>query len=430
MSTRKHLVAFAAFAIIVPPLCAETMIVKFDDLLTNETNTARWEYTNVKSGNNGHYIASPNSSIKSQQFNFAVTSVTVCVSLTPACNRNLVISPLALLNESPAPHCEFSNIPRNTETNLVANWEAASRVRLFTITATSGNSGNIYLKSAVISGVPLIEPPTNLQSDEIKGTRSNLSWENPENAVSNKIEVSQVVRKEEYSTMLDEYDFMALTNKNTNASRCLDKDNLQMDYYPAFSGTNIYAAGNSTGVVQISSTDYKGYLQYDFSTIREALNETANVSMLVSAKKHHTDTVGTWGLLITVSNITNTASSSITNELTHEFPTSPYLIPLGNITTNSMLILKPSDTTSQSKRRILIDYLAFVRDYSPSSVSTNLVKTVFATGNATTIRGLSPYSSYIASITAFDADGNESEPSEPISFMTNGAELPLVIRLQ
>ena len=120
MSTKKHLVAFAAFAIIVPPLCAETMIVKFDDLLTNETNTARWEYTNVKSGNNGHYIASPNSSIKSQQFNFAVTSVTVCVSLTPACNRNLVISPLALLNESPAPHCEFSNIPRNTETNLVA----------------------------------------------------------------------------------------------------------------------------------------------------------------------------------------------------------------------------------------------------------------------------------------------------------------------
>ena len=60
----------------------------------------------------------------------------------------------------------------------------------------------------------------------------------------------------------------------------------------------------------------------------------------------------------------------------------------------------------------------------------DVVKTVFTTGNAATIKGLSPNSSYIASVTAFDADGNESEPSEPISFMTNGAELPLVIRLQ
>ena len=61
----------------------------------------------------------------------------------------------------------------------------------------------------------------------------------------------------------------------------------------------------------------------------------------------------------------------------------------------------------------------------------NLIKTVFTTGSTTyCVRGLRPWTQYVARPSAFDADGNESEPSEPISFMTNGAEMPLVIKLQ
>ena len=427
MSTKKqHLVAF--IALLFPAiLFANSINVTFDAALTNETG---WVYIgNIKPNKEGdYYINGQGATIISPCYNFAITSIVLHISTSPSCNRNLIIS--SYDNVTSSLSHEFTDIPKGTTSDVTATWNISDHVRSLAITSTSG-SQSLYFLSAIISGVPIVEVPTNLQTNDIKGTRCRLSWENPdENAVSNKIEVSRVVRKEEYSTMLDEYDFVAFTNTSPQGTACYNKNTLQMNVYSSFSGTNIYKAANSTGVVQISSTDYKGYLQYDFSTIREALNETANVSMLVSAKKHHTDTVGTWGLLITVSNITNTASSSITNELTHEFPTSPYLIPLGNITTNSMLILKPSDTTSQSNRRILIDYLAFVRDYSPASVSTNYVKAVFASGTTATIRGLSPYSSYIASITAFDADGNESEPSEPISFMTNGAELPLVIRLQ
>lgn len=416
MSTKKHLVAFAAFAIIVPPLCAETMIVKFDDLLTNETNTARWEYTNVKSGNNGHYIASHNSSIKSQQFNFAVTSVTVCVSLTSACNRNLVISPLALLNESPAPHCEFSNIPRDTETNLVANWEAASRVRLFTITTTSGNSGNIYLKSAVISGVPLIEPPTNLQTNDITGTRCRLSWTNPANAVSNRIDVSRVVNHEMAGEVLDDYDFAEFTNSGGNP---IDRTADFIAQYPNFAGSSlIYIPAYTTGNIQISTDNQKGFL------VHAGLSDCSDVTLLLSLKIPNNSQGMTFG-------IGYEAATGVTNEVA--------TIPMDlEFKTNRVSIAKiPADTPiifntqgANSKRRVIIDYLAFVHDYGPAYAETNLVKTVFATGNAARIRGLSPYSSYIASITAFDADGNESEPSEPISFMTNGAELPLVIRLQ
>ena len=118
----------------------------------------------------------------------------------------------------------------------------------------------------------------------------------------------------------------------------------------------------------------------------------------------------------------NLETINLADDFTTEF------IGLSSVADGAMIIFNNSG--KDDNHRIIIDEIAFVRDYSPASVSTNLVKTVFATGNTSTIRGLSPYSSYIASITAFDADGNESEPSEPISFMTNGAELPLVIKLQ
>ena len=427
MKTRKHLVAFAA-QLFPAILFAISTNVTFDAALTNATEWAYSDDVKISADSDKHvFFNTLRSFIQSPEYPFIITSIEITLSCSSTnATRRLQVTP------STGASLQTANVTSKDKKEVQSFlFDRADCVRSFNISLEgSGQTGNWHIYSAAISGVPLIEPPTNLQADDVKGTRCRLSWANPVNAVSNKIEVSEVVRKVVYGTMLDEYDFMAFTNTSTQSTACYNKNTLQMNVYSSFSGTNIYKAANSTGVVQISSPDYKGYLQYDFSTILEALNETANVSMLVSAKKHHTDTVGTWGLLITVSNITNTASSSITNELTHEFPTSPYLIPLGNITTNSMLILKPSDTTSQRNRRILIDYLAFIRDYSPASVSTNLVKTVFTTGNAATIRGLSPNSSYVVSVSAFDEDGNESKQSELISFMTGSEELPFVIRLQ
>ena len=423
----KMKVRSVAFALLLAPaiLFADSINVTFDAALTNMT---AWTYVgNIKTSKNGdYYINGQDVRITSPCYDFTITSIVMRVSTSGSCTRNLIIS--SCDNETISQPQEFTNIPQGTSSDITATWNIADRVRTLAITSTSG-AQNLYFHSAVISGVPIVEAPTNLQTDNITGTRCRLLWTNPENAVSNKIEVSQVVWHEESSTMLDEYDFMALTNNNTNASLCLDKNNLQMDYYPAFSGTNIYAAGNSTGVVQISSRENRGSLKYDLSAIKATLDESADISLLVSAKRHSSDTSGTYGLKITVVDANDNSISCITNNLVYEFPEGPVVVPLQEASSGTSVILEPSDT-AKTNRRILIDYLAFVRDYSPASVSTNLVKTVFASGTTATIRGLSPYSSYIASITAFDAEGNESEPSEPISFMTNGSELPLVIRLQ
>ena len=284
----------------------------------------------------------------------------------------------------------------------------------------------------VTDDTPVLTPPTNLSASYIKGTRFRLSWANPVNAVSNKIEVSEVVRKVVYGTMLDEYDFMAFTNKSSSVTEHYDKQSLQVNDYHSFSGTNIYkAASNSTGVVQISNGKSLGYLKYDFSAIRDSLDEAADISLHISAKKHNTDiSTINWKLLVAQINNNNTTNKTDEIDLTGDFPSSPFTIQVVQPNSCRAIVMRPSDET-QGNRRILIDYLAFINVGPTTICETNLVITAFATNSTTyCVRELNPRTQYIASTMAFDEDGNESKQSELISFMTGSEELPFIIRLQ
>lgn len=420
--TGKLVVTFAA--LLAPAiLIAETTNVTFDAALTNETG---WVYSDIATDKDGNIYFKLSSSVQSPTFSFNITSVEITLSCTSTEPSRI----LQIIPSSGEATNAASVAKASTKETQIFEFDKTDTARSFSIGLTGGGkTGNWYIYSAVISGVPIIDAPTNLQADDIKVTRFRLSWTNPENAVSNRIEVSEIVRKEEDGTMLDEYDFMAFTNTAKNASDCYDKNSLRMNVYSSFSGTNIYAAGNSTGVVQISSSDHQGYLQYDFSELRETLDKAANVSLILSTKKHPTDASGNWGLLITVATADGAAINATTNNLAEEFPATPFIIPLQNVTANEILVLQPSDATKKN-RRILIDHLAFARDYSPASISTNLVQTVFTTGNTARVRGLSPSADYLVTVTAFDAEGNESSPSEPLAVTTNGDAIPFSIRIR
>ena len=435
MSTRKHLAAFAA--LLSPALLFATSInVTFDAALTN---TMGWTYYQgfefVKSQSKYGFKAAYNGNdqITSPTFNFAITSVVIHAEKASA-STGKKMSIRATSGAASTDPFELVNGIVPTDQIVFTSevsWAQSDCVRSFALLSTGG-TGNLYLESAVISGVPLIEAPTNLQADDSKGTRCRLSWANPVNAVSNKIEVSEVVRKVVYGTMLAEYDFMAFTNKSSSVPEHYDKQSLQVNDYPSFSGTNIYkAASNSTGVVQISNGKSQGYLKYDFSAIRDSLDEAADISLHISAKKHDTDiSTINWKLLVAQINNNNTTNKTDEIDLTGDFPSSPFTIQVVQPNSCRAIVMRPSDET-QGNRRILIDYLAFINVGPTTICETNLVITAFATNSTTyCVRELNPRTQYIASATAFDADGNESEPSEPISFMTNGAELPLVIRLQ
>ena len=424
--------AVALAALLAPAiLIAETTNVTFDAALTNETG---WVYSDkILSSNEGGehpYFRTIGSYIESQQFSFNVTSITIRLSCSnTSATRHLQIGPTSDIGQQTTDVAE-----KGKQESQTFVFDAASNMRSFLISLKgSGTTGNWHVYSATISGVPIIDAPTNLQADDIKGTRFRLSWTNPENAVSNRIAVSHIKAFAESGRILDSYDFMSLTNtsKNANDNGVYDKSTLQMIDYPAFSGTNIYAAGFSTGVVQISSSDHQGYLRYDFTSIRDALEEAANVSMLVSTKRHSTDVTGTgiWNLEVTQFDDDDTASQTTNVVLGFEFPQSPCAIQIKDPAACKSVTLRPSGTTA-GNRRILIDYLAFIRDYSPASISTNLVQTVFTTGSPMTMRRLSPSADYLVTVTAFDAEGNESSPSEPLAVNTNGDAIPFSIRIQ
>ena len=105
---------------------------------------------------------------------------------------------------------------------------------------------------------------------------------------------------------------------------------------------------------------------------------------------------------------------------------SPSSTPLSNVPAGARLILNSSG--NKTYHRVIIDEISFVRNFA---ISTNLVKTACVTDSTTySVWGLSPRTEYVATITAFDAEGNESKPSEPIAVSTNGEAIPFSIRIQ
>ena len=91
--------------------------------------------------------------------------------------------------------------------------------------------------------------------------------------------------------------------------------------------------------------------------------------------------------------------------------------------------MHPSGSTKKN-RRILVDSIAIVKDYSPATVETNLVKSVFAARSPATVRGLSPGTEYLVSVSAFDAEGNGSKPSDLIAVTTGDEGVPLSVRIR
>ena len=419
----KRIVSPVAFATILIPLIlsANSTTVKFDTALTNGTE---WAYSKVKftTGANSHvYFDTLGACVYSPEYPFNITEVEITLSCTSKeAARYLQVKPSS--GDSQQTKSVEAKEKKEVQHFLFAEEVG---VRSFRIQLEgNGQTGNWHIYSAVISGVPVVEPPTGLRASDIRATRFRLSWTNPAGASSNRVDVSSVARRKASGETIEEYDFLAFTNTSVNAQDRLDDDRLLMGY-PAFSGEKIYMAGLSTGVVQISSREDRGYLVYDRSRLA-----ADDLTLVVSAKKHSSDTSGTWGLSVAQLDDGGTTNCLALLDLNYEFPSSPFTVPLPDCETPGPLLLFPSDS-AKGNRRILIDHLAFVQGYSPEAVETNVVKTAFVADSTTySVRGLCPRTEYVARITAFDAEGNESDSSEPLLVSTASAELPFTVRIR
>lgn len=407
--TGKLVVTFAA--LLAPAiLIAETTNVTFNAALTNAMG---WTYSSdIKCNGIGYYVGGHNAKISSPRLGFAVTSVVLRVKTTNGCIRNLVVS--ALNHETCATYLSqtFENIPQGKDRfEISAVWDASQEVTAIAMESNKG-SQNLYFLSATISGVPIIDAPTNLQADNIRGTRCDLSWTNPANAVSNRVDVSEVTRIAEISSVERKYDFNEFSNSGTTSPQT---DRI-VSAYPGLSGYMLCLPTNTTGQIQLSTRDDKGVL-----VIREFESYEGLRLELIARHYDHPDEVKTMSIGYVLDGATNDFASV---ELASEFSTSS--IPLSEVPAGAPLILNNSG--NKKYHRVIIDEISFVRNFT---VSTNLVKTAFVTDSTTySVRGLCPRTEYVARITAFDAEGNESGPSEPLAVTTNDEAIPFSIRIQ
>ena len=431
---KKLPLAFAALLVFVASsACAERLQV---DIAALAASTNQYTSENNVATTNGwtlfaidSYTGKPNIRLSAKEdylisptFNQRILSIELKVKSSSQSDRRLAFIPIydGVPTED-ATLWSLCNYSPNKDTYVAQTnfFPRAANVRSFKMAFDNGGGSTgwgVSEMTIVTDDTPVLTPPTNLSASNIKGTRSNLSWENPENAVSNRVEVSSVQLVDSTGTTVEEFGFDEISAGGNAVNFAGFRDSLP-PHYEKLSGTYLYAAANSTGLLQISTGKDRGELVYS------GYASYTDLTLMLTLKRYSGDantmTIG-WTDGGATTNILGTIN--LADDFTTEF------IDLSSVTDGAILIFNNSG--NDDNHRVIIDKIAFIRDYSPASVSTNLVKTVFATGNTATIRGLSPYSSYIASITAFDEDGNVSEPSEPISFMTNGAELPLVIKLQ
>ena len=368
---------------------------------------------NIRLSEKGDYLISPT-------FSQRILSIELKVKSSSQSDRRLAFIPIydGVPTED-ATLWSLCNYSPNKDTYVAQTnfFPRAANVHSFKMAFDNGGGSTgwgISEMTIVTDDTPVLTPPTNLSAGNIKGTRSNLSWVNPENAVSNKIEVSQVAWHEEGGDKVICHTFDEFSNKGDTK----DKTESIVDKYPELSDSILLCyPTNSSGQIQISQQNNRGIL------VHRGLDSYDRMFLLLCLRRYHGDDDSMSIQWIDSNGLTNNLQTvSLSDNFTTE------VIALSGIQSNAPIVLNAMG--DKTKHRIIIDEMSFVRDYSPASVSTNLVKTVLTTGNAATIKGLSPNSSYIASVTAFDADGNESEPSEPISFMTDNSNLPLVIKLQ
>jgi hypothetical protein len=173
--------------------------------------------------------------------------------------------------------------------------------------------------------------------------------------------------------------------------------------------------------LQISNTSKSGSLVY------EGPGTVGETTLFLRARKHPKDTVAkrTMSIGWTVDGVKTNLFPDVTLAGS-DF--SAFCIPLTNMTDSARLVMKPA--SSLGDQRIWIDEMTFVRDYAEAYVATNALPPMATDQNRLRIRRLAPKTLYIATVTAFDDEGNPSEPSAPVEVETRSCDPDTILLLR
>lgn len=258
--------------------------VRFDAALTNSTE---WTYSSLESNSNGYALKSQDSLVESPEFWFCVTSVVLDVTATAASTRSVVISPAVPENAHAGDASVTFTPAQGTDSTCTAAWDASLRVRSFSISATKGSAttgkGNIYLKSATIRGVALLEEPSSLLADAAKYNRVTLCWENPDGASAVDVEIEKDISVPFPGQEPFQCDFAEISNYGGNPLNLADGHDRLHAAYGELAGHNVFAPTNTSGVVQLGSTSDGGWLLFS------GVESYKSAKLVVRARKYPGD---------------------------------------------------------------------------------------------------------------------------------------------
>lgn len=365
---------------------------------------------NIRLNANKEYLVSPD-------FGGAIKSVILDVMSSSAAGRRLTLFPLFenIPSVEAAVACDYSNSSSKYDSQTVS-FPSDRPVTRFKIALgdQGGNTGWGISSLAVITvREPGFDGPKNVSVSHISSSAATVSWDPDERFVSNLVSVAVITTTRESFTTLADYDFENCTN--TETADTTDKSSELNRLYPEFTGAKIFYPALSKGVLRISTSSVNGCLAH------QGLSDCASVTMAVTASRYPGDNISK----VSVYYVTDGGRTNEVGSVACGDAFAVGYVPLTGVPANVRLCLGNLDG-KHSNRRFLIDRIAFLKDYTPASVTTNALLTAITTDGASCrIRGLSPRSTYLATVTAFAADGSRFPEEPSVKFDSEGR--PLVI---
>lgn len=269
----------AAFFVAENAVGEESGVVETFQFNAALTNSTEWTYSSVESNSYGYGLKSKGSLVCSPEFGFCVTSVVLEVSTTDSSTRSVVLSPTSPETAVAQGYSVTNTPPQGTDYEISAAWDASLRVRSFSISGTTGQ-GNVYLKSVTVSGISLLDVPSDLASDAEKFDRVTLCWSVPEEASATDVEIEKDISVPFSSKEPFECDFSSISNYGGNPMKV---DESLPAEYAELTGQNVYAPTNTSGVVQLGTTSGDGWLLFS------GVESYASAKLVVRARKHPSD---------------------------------------------------------------------------------------------------------------------------------------------
>ena len=378
--------------------------VTFDVALTNET---KWVYRETEFVSSGEMqLSKREARITSLEFEFAITSILITArKATDKTSRNMMIAPISDAN--------LENIdvtPTSADYALIeAKLPAEEHIQTFEIINTNG-IGSIYIKSAVISGVPILETPRDLQASEIYCDRFTASWTPDAAATTHKIEITKKVETPFTAQYTTNYVLSALQNTGSSSK---DITSTISSSLPEFDGQSIYIPSNTAGVIQIGSTTKAGVL------ILPPQESYANLKLVIRAKYCDNDPAHEEMPIYYI-------SGDVTNKITevefkNTFEINVVDLQEFKIPANARIALTSPD---HNDKRFQIDLLGFATETKEAESFTELVISKALNTPHYTAKALEPNTEYSWSVISYGEDGATSKRTEWQSVSTNNLRAP------